>query len=221
MHSLKASISEYKDCHKGEEGWLFSKGVGIDHFDFNEAGPLRFTVNHACYVVPDPTYCLSCHGTELVTEPMPEGCPFLSYPDLDIKTVGDFRHLDIPNEVFFKKHSSSEFAMSFAVYTGVSKIHVIGNNPEHSHSTQFPRTEKYVRRYFKDEQGIRRFEADKHIRRSILSNMLYTAEKYGVEVHVHEVDLPSYTFDDLVQAHRHFVPKDKLKKYDRRTKKAG
>jgi hypothetical protein len=219
MHSLKASISEYKDCHKGEEGWLFSKGIGIEHFDFNEAGPLRFTVNHACYVVPDPTYCLSCHGTEYVTEPMPEGCPFLSMPDLDVKTVGDSRHLDIPNGVFFKKYSSSEFAMSFAVYTGVSKIHMVGNNPEHSHSTQFPRTKDFVLKYLKDENGRLRFEGDKAVRRSLRDNMVASAERFGVEVVEHKVDLPPYTFEDLVEAHRHMIPKAKLFKYDRRIKK--
>jgi hypothetical protein len=215
MPSLKASISEYKDRHKGEEAWLFAKGLGLDYYDFDTAGSLRATINNACHVVPDPTYCFSWH-TEETYKPC---CTF--FTNEGVEFTSDFREVDIPNGVFFKRHSSVELAVSSLIYMGVVKLHVIGVNPNHCYSKHFPMKEEYIKKMLKFDRSPRSFYNDMVVRGKTLKNSLALLDRYGVEVVLQELDQPEQTFLSFMESIYESLSETDRKKYVRWNKKAS
>lgn len=207
-------VSDLKDKHRGEEAWLFAKGEGLDYFDFNEAGVLRATVNHACHVVPNPTYCFSWHVAE-DTDPC---CPF--YNGEGEKFVDTVENSDIHNDVFFKKHSSLEVAVSYMIYTGISKLHIVGMNPEHGYSQRFSLTDR-MKKYSKCfTRGYRSFNHDKEVRRSTRKNCLALLKKYEVTAVEHTIDLPPSTLRSEFGKVADSLSQSIFRRYDKWNKKA-
>jgi hypothetical protein len=207
------TVEDYKGKHSGEECWLFAKGVGLDLFDFNDAGPFRVTINHACHVVPNPTYCCSWHKEDH-TRP---NCKFFGREGVTVTDI--IEDSDIPNGLFFKKHSSTEIGMSYAIYLGASIINIVGVNPDHAYSDNFKIPTQRLKKYLRFERSEATFKNDARIRRNTLNNCLKLAEHYGVEVIEHQVDLPENTLYEQVMRDQSRVPATLVKQYVKRYQK--
>jgi hypothetical protein len=119
--------------HQGEEAYLFTKGVSFDHYDQEQAGDLRVTINEVCEHVKDPTYCISfwADGLRFTT---PEGCELLNGKNENgknvvsrqQKSVDTFKPKSFP---LFFQYSTMSLAMSYLAFMGVSVIHLIGCDP--------------------------------------------------------------------------------------------
>jgi len=118
--------------HKGEEAWLFGKGPSLDSFSMEDAGKLRATVNHACFVVPEPTYCFSCFEDYQEIKP-PVGCDYITGEGKRI--VGEIKDYSIGD--LFLKYSSAELAASYLISCGIAVLHLIGFDPARKYSSQF------------------------------------------------------------------------------------
>lgn len=208
-----ASISDYKNKHQGEEAWLFAKGVGLDEFDFSEAGPLRMTINHACHTVPDTTYCFSLAGAESIQPP----CPFFNAGEE--RFTSQFDEVDLDNNVFFQRHSSSELGASYAIYMGISKLHIVGMNPDHGNSENFPRTDAFIKKMLKFDRSPRSFYNDALVRKKTRSNCVTLASMYDVETVIHESTQPKQTFQSFLESVRGRLSMADRNRYDKWNKK--
>jgi hypothetical protein len=118
--------------HKGEDAWLFGKGPSLDSFCMDDAGSLRATVNHACYVVPSPVYCFSFFIDRQEICP-PEGCEYITGEGMALcNDIGEYKAGDL-----FFKYSSAELAASYLIACGIEALHLIGFDPKHLYSKHF------------------------------------------------------------------------------------
>ena len=118
--------------HKGEQAWLFGKGPSLDAFCMDDAGALRATVNHACLVVPDASYCFS-HFEDRQDIDTPDGCLLITGESDNIgSNISEYEEGDL-----FMKYSSAELAASYLIACGVSVLHLVGFDPREKYSSHF------------------------------------------------------------------------------------
>ena len=139
LHGNNEFTKGLLDKHNGEEAWLFGKGPSFDDYDQSGAGELRATINEALYAVDSVTYAFCWVGDkkDLRAE---EGTIIIDGSRSAYSS--EFDKWKPKKEPMFINNSTGELAVSYLIWMGISKLHLIGFDSIGKYSKNFKWTRK-------------------------------------------------------------------------------